>query len=77
MFSMFPPHGTKGTLASSLLWITFSVWSLWPYLTLSISSEGGEDMPGSLNFCVFSRLTGQNLSLLLPVEYERIVKCRP
>lgn len=32
---------------------------------------------GKLDLCVFSWLTGENLSLPVPMEKERIVECRP
>lgn len=40
-----------------------------------IRGSGGHG--GKLDLCVFSWLTGKNLSLSVPVEKERIVECRP
>lgn len=67
---------TESCYGNSFSWITFSVSGLWPNLTLSVSSESGGH-GGKLDLCVFSWLTGKNLSLPVPVEKERIVECRP
>lgn len=67
---------TESCYGNSFSWITFSVSGLWPNLTLSMSSESGGH-GGKLDLCVFSWLTGKNLSLPIPVEKERIVECRP
>lgn len=53
----------------------FSWYPALPCPVHLIRESGGHG--GKLDLCVFSWLTGENLSLPVPVEKERIVECRP
>lgn len=53
-----------------------STWSVaLPNPVHAITDSGGHS--GKLDLCVFSWLTGENLSLPIPLEKKRIVECGP